>query len=61
MIWQHEWIDWSLIGHIIAFVDGSQHIWPTDSLFPKQQNLTIPLTDSRLLLNIEEKTLIFVR
>ena len=43
MIWQHEWIDWSLIGHILAFVDRSQHIWPTDSLFPEQQNRTIPL------------------
>ena len=43
MIWQHEWIDWSLIGHILAFVDRSQHIWATDSLFPEQQNRIIPL------------------
>ena len=43
MIWQHEWIDWSLIGHILAFVDRSQHIWPTDSLFPERQNRIIPL------------------
>ena len=44
MIWQHEWIDWSLIGHILAFVDRSQHIWPTDSLFPELQNRIIPLS-----------------
>ena len=43
MIWQHEWIDWSFIGHILAFFDRSQHIWPTNSLFPERQNRIIPL------------------
>ena len=32
---------------ILAFVDRSQHIWPTDSLFPEQQNRIIPLTASQ--------------
>ena len=43
MIWQHEWIDWSLIGHILAFVGRTQHIWPIDSMFPEQQKRTLPL------------------
>ena len=29
--------------NVLYSVDRSQHIWPTDSLFPEQQNCTIPL------------------
>ena len=42
MIWQHKWIDWSLLGHVLAFFGRKQHIWPVDRLFPERQNFTIP-------------------
>ena len=40
------------IGHIQAFVDRSQHIWPTDSLFPERKNCIIPLSKCQLGLDI---------